>query len=922
MPQKKGQSFIYLVCPVCQGSGREKRESCSRCQGKGTYAWLEGKYLFWDKKIDILHLLEEKMEKTLRLSLNGFLVAFGILGLIFAVITVTKTMESGMYFWEFIFQRNFMMTIFAISMVTDLYAYYRLTRESLLDSLVKRKTYETLLTEEPPLVLFDQIQGQSKERLIEVSLTYTSDAMKAVDEAWLLAKRLGHQGVSALHLLGVILPFANIRVLMARLGINPRNLTKKISTALKKIQVAENENTEISPELKKILLGAYEEAYITHEDKVDVPQLFVAIMKIENLAKEILYDLEIELNDVQNVVEWINIQEVLSHRWHRWRGRAAEKPKGVMNRSMTAVATPLLDRFSHDLTQLARMGALLPCIGREKEMESVFRILEGGRNNVILVGNPGVGKSSIIEGIAELMTSEEVPEVLQDKRLVSLSIASLVGAAGRQGELEGRILDIINEIVRAGNIVLLIDNIQNMVGVSTEMAENLDISDILAQALSKRLFMCIATTAPVDYSRYIEKSSSLTSVFQKVNIEEVDENQAIRILEEKAGIIENKNQVYFSYESIERTVELSQRYIHDRYLPEKAINILEEVGVYVRKKKGKNSIITGEDVAEIISTKTNVPVTRVTAEESEKLLQLEERIHQRIVDQVEAVSAVSTALRRARAELRDIRRPIVNLLFLGPTGVGKTELAKTVAEVYFGSEDNMIRLDMSEYQEKSSINRMIGAPPGYAATTEGGYLTEAVRTNPFCLLLLDEIEKAHPDILNVFLQVMDDGRLTDTLGRTIDFTNVILIGTSNAGTPLIQKRIKENVPLEQIRQELINEELGRYFRPEFLNRFDNIIVFKPLSYEEIVEIVGLLLMKVQERLLNRGITLKASNEAINELAHIGFDPIFGARPLRRAIQDRVDNALANYLLSGKLTRRDVAILEPGGQIRVERAEQL
>jgi len=922
MPKPKGQNFLYLVCPVCQGTGREAKEECTRCQGNGTYAWLEGDYLFWNKKLDILHLLEEKMEKTVRLAINGFLIIFGILGVVFAVLTVLKTMERGMFFWEFFFQRNFFMTIFAVSLITDLYAYYRITREAILDRTVKRKSYETFLTEESPEFLFDQIAGLGKDKLTEISVTFTNEAAKAVDEAWLLAKRLGHQEVLALHLLGVVLPFDKIRVLMARLGINPRNLTKKISNSLRKMQVAAKENPELSAEIKKILLGAYEEAYSTRQEKVDVPQLLVAIMKIENLAKEILYDLEIELNDIKNVVEWINIQQILSGHWHRWRGRAAEKPKGVMNRSMTAVATPLLDRFSHDMTQLARMGVLMPCIGREKEIEEIFRILEGGRNNTVLVGNPGVGKSTIAEGIAELMTSEEVPAILQDKRLVSLSVASLVGAAGRQGELEGRLLDIINEIVRAGNIVLFIDNIQNMVGVSTEMAENLDISDILAQALSKGLFMCIATTTPLDYRRYIEKSSALTSVFQKVNVEEVDDNEAIRILEEKAGIIENKNQVYFSYESIERTVELSQRYIHDRYLPEKAINILEEVAVYVRKKKGKNSIITGEDVAEIISTKTNVPVTRVTEEESEKLLQLEERIHHRIVDQAEAVKAVSTALRRARAELRDIRRPIVNLLFLGPTGVGKTELAKTVAEVYFGSEDTMLRLDMSEYQEKSSINRLIGAPPGYSGATEGGYLTESVRTNPFTLLLLDEIEKAHPDILNVFLQVMDDGRLTDTLGRTIDFTNVILIGTSNAGTPLIQRRIKEDTPLDRIKQELINEELGKYFRPEFLNRFDNIIVFKPLSFDEIIQIVGLLLKKVEDRLLGRGITLKVTNETVEELARIGFDPIFGARPLRRAIQDQVDNALANYLLSGKLGRRDVAILLPGGQIRVERAQQL
>jgi ATP-dependent Clp protease ATP-binding subunit ClpC len=324
-------------------------------------------------------------------------------------------------------------------------------------------------------------------------------------------------------------------------------------------------------------------------------------------------------------------------------------------------------------------------------------------------------------------------------------------------------------------------------------------------------------------------------------------------------------------------------------------------------------------VAEIISSKTNVPVTKITEKETEKLLNLEEHIHERMVDQEEAVKAVSTALRRARAELRDIGRPIVNLLFLGPTGVGKTELAKTVAEIYFGSEDNMIRLDMSEYQEKSSISRLIGAPPGYSGSAHGGFLTEAVRARPFSLLLLDEIEKAHPDILNIFLQVMDDGRLTDTQGRTIDFTNAIIIATSNAGTSLIQDRIREKVPLSTIKDELINEALKPYFRPEFLNRFDNIILFKPLNFNEIVLIVDLMLKKVENRLAEKGIRLEATKEAKDELAKKGFDPKFGARPLRRAIQDQVDSALANYLLQGKIGRRDVAVLETGGRISVKKA---
>jgi ATP-dependent Clp protease ATP-binding subunit ClpC len=546
--------------------------------------------------------------------------------------------------------------------------------------------------------------------------------------------------------------------------------------------------------------------------------------------------------------------------------------------------------------------------------------LESGKINPILVGNPGVGKTMIIEGVAERMTSEDVPEVLQDKRLVSLSVASLVSGAGKIGELEERLEVILNEIERAGNIVLYIDNIHNMIGVSSGSGETLDLSEILAHYLQQARFFVIASTDPINYRHYIERKGALTTTFQKVEILEPETNNAIRILEGKAGGIEYRHKVFFSYEAIEKAVTLSQRYIHDRYLPEKAINLLEEVAIFVKRVKGKDAMVSGEDVAKIVSEKAKVKVTKITEKESETLLNLEDRIHERIIDQEEAVKAVASALRRARTELRDVDRPIANLLFLGPTGVGKTELAKTVAEVYFGSEKNMIRLDMSEYQTPSSINRLIGSAPGYGQ--EAGYLTEAVRQNPFSLILLDELEKAHPDVLNVFLQVMDDGRLTDGTGRTIDFTNAILIATSNAGTQLIQDRMRENKSIEEIAQELMTSALSQYFRPEFLNRFDKIVVFKPLSQENIEEIVKLLLEKVGERLLLKGITLQASDEAIKELAAEGFDPIYGARPLRRLISEKVDDALAKFLLTGKLTRRDIAVLGPGGTIRVEKAREL
>jgi ATP-dependent Clp protease ATP-binding subunit ClpC len=452
-------------------------------------------------------------------------------------------------------------------------------------------------------------------------------------------------------------------------------------------------------------------------------------------------------------------------------------------------------------------------------------------------------------------------------------------------------------------------------GITAGGESSLDLSEVFAQILSRHQFYCLGTTNTVDYSKAIE-GRSLNASFQVIRIDELELNDAICVLEARSGPIEYQNQVYFSYDSIEKAAILSSRYIHDRYLPEKAIEIMEQAAIRVRQERGDKKIINAEDIAAVISEKTKIPVTKVTEKESQKLLNLEDKIHERMIEQDEAVKIVSSSLRRARAELRDGKRPIASLLFLGPTGVGKTELAKTVAEVYFNNEDNMIRLDMSEYQESQSINRLLGSG------TTPGLLTEPVRKNPFALVLFDEVEKSHPDILNVFLQMMDDGRVTDSQGRVIDFTNTIIIMTSNAGAQFIQDGINNGTDLEEIKNKLINEELRQYFRPEFLNRFDGVVVFKPLTMMAVIKIARLMINKIVKKLEERGISFEASDEAIAELAELGFDPKFGARPLRRTIQEKVDDILANYLLQGQIDRRDKVILEPGGKLRIEKAEQI
>lgn len=903
--------FIY--CPTCLGEGKTESKVCPQCRGRSLYAWVGGYLLYWAKKFKKSEMLFLKVKTFGQFLINLFLFIFGLIGLL-ALAKSQFTLSQVDSYWFLSRSREGQMLIFWISVLTDCYLYFRLDQMTAERRKVWPKTRQEL-TMVP--MTWEEVHHLAGKVKINAADALSAEANKLIVESWLLAGKLGHSEVSAVHLFAAGLSTPKISLAINRLGLDWKKLNEKLAkvfTSLKKTEGAVE--PIISRQAKEIIIQSYNLASEKKLKAVGPLEILQIIAGGEGPIKEILYDLEIGMNEINNVCVWIEVYEEMQREWRRFRGAARFKPKGAVNRAMTAVATPYLDAYSQDLTQVGRAGYLAPCMDREKEINEIFRVIEGGRRGVVLVGQPGVGKTTIINGLARRMVTEEVPAILQDKRLVSLSLSSLVAGASQPGEVEQRMQMIMSEIVRAGNIILFIPNIHNMVGVKTTEGE-LDISEVLADAVKKHLFIVMATTTPIEYRKYIE-AKSLGEALQKVEIEEPGKNETIQILEANAAGIEGREQVYFSYGALAKAVELSTRYLFERFLPEKAINLLKEVAVYVKNKRGRHSIIQAEDVAAIVAEKTSIPVTKITEAEGEKLLRLEDEIHQRIVDQEEAVKMVASSLRRARAELRDVKRPIVNLLFLGPTGVGKTELAKTVAEVYFGDENKMIRLDMSEYQTADSVNRLIGSPAG----GEGGQLTEQVRENPFALLLLDEVEKAHPDILNLFLQVMDDGRLTDALGRTIDFTNVILIGTSNAGTDFIQEEIQKGTLVATIQERLVREKLKPYFRPEFLNRFDGVIVFEPLGKPEIKAIAKLLINKVTKQLVAKGITLQATEEAIEELAEAGFDPIFGARPLRRVIQERVNNALANFLLTGKIGRRDVVILEKEGAISIKKGQTL
>lgn len=900
MPQDSTpRQAVFSVCPVCKGTRFSSRfVACRECRGLGRYALIQNEILVWDYGLDALHIVLRRWNRTVKLWIDGFLVALLALN-IFLVYRSGTLVEFQYVDWlNLIFLSNeWVIGPIWIIAVFNLYLLFRLYHQ--LTSKKGKLQYDTRTKE-----------GEK----VNIAEYLHPSVATLFDEVWPYAQRNGQLPIRSLQLFGVMFENQDILMILTRLALPEELLLDALRRQIAYYPPLKSDDA-LSPDVQNIMLNAY---LITREARatnVRITDVFLATILADEKIQEILYHYKVDLVKVTNVITWINFNNMLRERYQHYRARSVYKPKGPVNRSYTAAATPFLDSFSTDLTQLARSGQLPLTVARDKEVQELFRVMEGGKS-VVLVGEEGVGKGNIIEGLANRMAAEDVPPMFQDKRLVSLSLPFLVAGAGRTGEVQERLLLVIQEVLRSGNIILVIENIDNLVGVSSAGTENLDLSEVLSQEIQNHGVWVISTSTPRKVTEFIE-GSALMGVLERVPVLEPNKNQTIQILESHVGGVEAQHKVFFTYESLERIVDLSDRYLHNQFLPAKAINLMAEAGSWIAQRESK--VISGEDIAALVSRKTNIPLTQVSAQESTVLMNLEQIMHERIVGQDEAVNLVVSALRRSRAELRDEKRPISNLLFLGPTGVGKTELAKTVAASYFGKESAMTRLDMSEYQNQDSIARLIGVP----GSNRGGVLTEAIRANPFTVLLLDEIEKAHPDILNIFLQVMDDGRLTDALGRTIDFTNVILIATSNAGANFIQDEVLKNTPVEKIKDSLLRGGILRdIFRPEFLNRFDGIVVFKPLTRDEILQVAGLMLKGVAKRLAAKGITLTVTQEAQEELARTGYDPIFGARPLRRVIQDQVDNALANYLLKGEIDRRDEVVLDTGGRISVKKAQAL
>jgi len=782
------------------------------------------------------------------------------------------------------------------------------------------------------------------------------------------AQRFNHNYIGTEHiLLGLVRETDGVAAkVLTSLGVELTKVRSAVEFIIGRGERATPGEIGLTPRAKKVIELAVDEARRLSHNYIGTEHLLIGLLREgEGVPAGVLESLGVNLDKVRGETSRILSQS------------ASQSQGSGSGRKSTG--TPTLDQLGIDLTAAARAGKLDPTVGREQEIQRVTQILSRRtKNNPVLVGEPGVGKTAIVEALAQRIASNDVPGTLQGKRLVTLDMGALVAGTKYRGEFEERLKNVIEEIRNSGNCVLFIDEIHTMVGAGAAEGA-VDAANILKPSLARGELQTIGATTLDDYRKYVERDPALERRFQPVRVEEPSVDETIEILRGVKGRYEEHHQLEINDEALRAAANLAARYISDRFLPDKAIDLIDEAASRVRinhsttplsvkeatkllesVKKEKDEaiaerqyefaaelrdreakladklseleqtwkddqgseqpLVDEENIAEVVSMWTSIPVTRLAATETERLVHMEEKLEEKVIGQSEAINLVSKAVRRARAGMKDPKRPTGIFQFLGPTGVGKTYLVKKLAEFLFGSEDSMIRIDMSEFMERHSVSRLVGAPPGYVGYDDGGQLTELVRRKSYCVILLDEIEKAHPEVFNILLQIFDDGHLTDSKGRKVNFRNTIIVMTSNIGSDLIRQdrsigfsaRNESDSKSEEKHNRMrdnVMDEVKRFFRPEFLNRIDGSVVFHQLSREHMTTIVGLMLNEVVSSLIEKGIDLEVSDEAKDWLCDKGFDPVFGARPLRRVIQDNLEDKLSDAILAGELGPADTAVVE-------------
>lgn len=790
---------------------------------------------------------------------------------------------------------------------------------------------------------------------------FTERAQKVLALAQEEALRLGHNNIGTEHiLLGLVREGEGIAAkALQALGLGSDKIQKEVESLIGRGQEM-SQTIHYTPRAKKVIELSMDEARKLGHSYVGTEHILLGLIREgEGVAARVLNNLGVSLNKArQQVLQLLGSNET---------GSSASGTNSNAN-------TPTLDSLARDLTAIAKEDSLDPVIGRSKEIQRVIEVLSRRtKNNPVLIGEPGVGKTAIAEGLAQQIINNEVPEILRDKRVMTLDMGTVVAGTKYRGEFEDRLKKVMDEIRQAGNIILFIDELHTLIGAGGAEGA-IDASNILKPSLARGELQCIGATTLDEYRKYIEKDAALERRFQPIQVDQPSADESIQILKGLRDRYEAHHRVSITDEAIEAAVKLSDRYISDRFLPDKAIDLIDEAGSKVRlrsfttppnlkeleqkldevrkekdaavqsqefekaaslrdteqrlreqvedtkktwkEKQGQeNSEVSVEDIAMVVSSWTGVPVSKIAQTETDKLLNMESILHSRVIGQDEAVVAVAKAVRRARAGLKDPKRPIGSFIFLGPTGVGKTELARALAESIFGDEEAMIRVDMSEYMEKHSTSRLVGSPPGYVGYDEGGQLTEKVRRKPYSVVLLDEIEKAHPDVFNILLQVLEDGRLTDSKGRTVDFRNTILIMTSNVGASELKRNkyvgfnVQDESQNHKDMKDKVMGELKRAFRPEFINRIDEIIVFHSLEKKHLTDIVSLMSDQLTKRLKEQDLSIELTDAAKAKVAEEGVDLEYGARPLRRAIQKHVEDRLSEELLRGNIDKGQHIVLD-------------